>query len=930
MKKIRYAVSILFLGMVLSLPSVSYGAKAGLSTLFGMSDADLAHTQDGAANAVLQLDFGTPSVDPRREWTLMVYMDGDNDLEKFAIEDLNEMESGIGESVEVLVLVDRAEKYDNSNGDWKDTRVYRIQKDNDRMQIHSQILARPGELNLGDGKVLQEFIRASLHAFPAKHYGLIMWDHGGGWVAHAIDKNAPGTSGGEDHLTLPELSQSIEGALHESGVKRLDMIGFDMCLMAQLETATQLQGLGTVMVASEAVEPDQGWPYDQILPEFSKATRGTRRLASTIVHQYAAFYKTVGRPYTMSAHDLDLVGAVLDRLNALVDHIDVHMDQLWTLISRTLFYAEAYTDRTKETKQRQQALASMDLLDALRRIHFNAPEKYRAQKAYDALIATMDRFVLAEETSAMRTRSTGLSIYAPTNQINFNDAYLKTRFAKESHWLKLLQNLYTHQKNQAKPVISEMKLVDYANGQMREVSSASPLSTQGVLYTLDGTNILWLNGITGFRSKDGKKVFVSSRSTALDANIKQRSRRKSAGDKNYMLPYYRDGSNQRIIQYSGHHYEVVSGRKSYEATMIMPLHEDAIVVSVHYSHPETGTLFGQIVFDAQWWIPKALYVEIPQHNAPPLYRQITPKADANITLLFETMTDEGNITYSKGATLQWGEGPELILALDVPDTYTVGLTAKVIGGQSKVKFYDFKVKENKPLQEMLEKGSKYTRDDLLGTWEYIDTYAFNKNGKIVPLGLDITFMKDPKSASLLRAEMHSAKNPNHATQSSAFLDMRSLPHLRMFPLAKKSGTGSDSAFSLYVTLVFKTATGQYVMMQREMLGGRTYTAIKRTSVASHTATQPPPKTNTPTPYQALSGIWYTNDGEILTIRDTAYRISEAGQEIDRGTYQIENHLIVTTSLYTGVVTKFIFRLQGDTLFLQDGFGNQYQYTRTPY
>jgi hypothetical protein len=930
MKKIQYLISAVIFTLILILPTTSYAGKSGLSTLFGIQNGGAVFSSKLQQPIPLHLDLGKQQIDPQRTWTLMVYMDGDNDLEKFAIEDLNEMELGIGASVEVIVLVDRAEKYDTSNGNWKDVRIYRIQKDNDRMQIHSQVLAKPGELNLGDVAVLQEFMRASLQAFPAKHYGLIMWDHGGGWMSHALDLNAPNSQNGKDHLTLPELSSAIEGAIHEVGIKRLDIIGFDMCLMAQLETATQLQGLGTVMVASEAIEPDQGWPYDRILPEFSKGTRGARRLASVIVQKYAKFYSDVGRPYTMSALDLDLVDKVINALNQIVDQFDVHMDQLWALISRTIFYAEAYTDRTKETRQKKHALASMDLMDALKYIHYNAPEVYRVQKVYDTLVEIMDRFVLAEETSSMHARSNGISIYAPTNKINFNDAYLQIRFAKESHWLKMLQNLYDHQRHQSNPMITGMKLVDYAHNQIKETQTASPLSTQGVMYTFNGKNILWLNGIIGYRSKNGKKVIVSSRSTVLNANTKQRTQRKSAGDKNYMLPQYRDGSNQGIIHYGGYHYAVTDGQKAYEATMIFPLHENAIVVSVRYDHPETGKLFGQIIFDTQWWVPKSLYVEIPQKNAPPLYRQIEPKRDANITLLFEMMTEEGNVSYSEGETLQWGNGPELVLALDIPDTYTIGLVAKVIGGDSKIKFYDFKVIKNTALEEIVKKGSKYSVKDLIGTWDYIDTHAFTQNNQVVPLGLDMTFASDPKSKTLLQMEMHASKKPNTVTKASAFLDMRMLPHLRLFPLLEKNGTGSASTFSVYITLVFKMATGKYVMMQTSMLGGRTLTAIKRTPAASNVIAKPVKKAISTSPYKRLTGIWYMNDGEILTIQNDGYHISEAGQEVDRGTYQIQNDLIVTTSIYTEVKTKFVFSLQGDTLYLQDGFGNQYQYTRSSY
>jgi len=65
----------------------------------------------------------------RKEWTIMVYVDGKNDLEKFALKDMNEMEM-IGSSYEVNVVVEvgRIDGFDVSDGDWKGTRRYLIQK----------------------------------------------------------------------------------------------------------------------------------------------------------------------------------------------------------------------------------------------------------------------------------------------------------------------------------------------------------------------------------------------------------------------------------------------------------------------------------------------------------------------------------------------------------------------------------------------------------------------------------------------------------------------------------------------------------------------------------------------------------------------------------------------------------------------------------
>lgn len=139
----------------------------------------------------------------------------------------------------------------------KDARVYRVRKDSSSA-IKSEIIARPGEVNMGAPNVLGSFLPSALSTFPAQHHALILWNHGGGWATHAIDHNAAGVAGGHDKLTFPKLRQAISEALAKVNVQKLDLIGFDMCLMAQLETASELSGLADAMVASQAVEPGDG------------------------------------------------------------------------------------------------------------------------------------------------------------------------------------------------------------------------------------------------------------------------------------------------------------------------------------------------------------------------------------------------------------------------------------------------------------------------------------------------------------------------------------------------------------------------------------------------------------------------------------------------------------------------------------------------
>ncbi len=98
---------------------------------------------------------GTPTTsDQARQsvaaWTFMVYMAADNDLEAFALADLNEMEFvGSTTDVNIVVQLDRSELYDTSNGNWTDARRIFVTRDTNLTQVASEVVDDVGETNTG-------------------------------------------------------------------------------------------------------------------------------------------------------------------------------------------------------------------------------------------------------------------------------------------------------------------------------------------------------------------------------------------------------------------------------------------------------------------------------------------------------------------------------------------------------------------------------------------------------------------------------------------------------------------------------------------------------------------------------------------------------------------------------------------------------------
>ena len=69
----------------------------------------------------------TPGSRANKEWTFMVYIDGDNNLEGAAVDDFLEM-SAVGSTgdVNIVVQMDRRGGYDTSYGDWRDCQRYLV------------------------------------------------------------------------------------------------------------------------------------------------------------------------------------------------------------------------------------------------------------------------------------------------------------------------------------------------------------------------------------------------------------------------------------------------------------------------------------------------------------------------------------------------------------------------------------------------------------------------------------------------------------------------------------------------------------------------------------------------------------------------------------------------------------------------------------
>ena len=129
-------------------------------------------------------------------------------------------------------------------------------------------------LNMSSGETLERFLDYVIDRSPTEHMMVILWDHGGGPLvgaemdetymelfAEAIDSHMPM---GEIGAALAGAAEYRQEKLSEdggTGPETFDLLGFDCCLMGNLEVAYELRDTAEYMLASEEVEWSFGWEY---------------------------------------------------------------------------------------------------------------------------------------------------------------------------------------------------------------------------------------------------------------------------------------------------------------------------------------------------------------------------------------------------------------------------------------------------------------------------------------------------------------------------------------------------------------------------------------------------------------------------------------------------------------------------------------------
>jgi len=202
----------------------------------------------------------------------MIYCNGDNNLAGSLPSDLCGMEaagSGPGFNIvaetdfdasqtEDLVELGLPEKLATG------TSRFLIQSNRDPDKVTTRPVARLPEFDHDDPKRLEEFIVWAIKTYPAQRYGLVLWDHGGQWEGFGGDEQ-DGNVEDPGSMDTAGLRRAMAGALAKAGVKQLDFLAFDTCLMGGAEVLADMHGLSDVFIANPEIDYGKGWKYGNAL-----------------------------------------------------------------------------------------------------------------------------------------------------------------------------------------------------------------------------------------------------------------------------------------------------------------------------------------------------------------------------------------------------------------------------------------------------------------------------------------------------------------------------------------------------------------------------------------------------------------------------------------------------------------------------------------
>ena len=365
-------------------------------------------------------------LDPPR-WTVMFYLDGDNDLNNTYAPILNRLEVGANNpNANVLALWDNTPNLDTAYIEVQyDANLSQLFSYNEGVNSWSQ-----GELAMNDPATLSNFIAWAVENYPAQHYALVLDDHGSGLSGGLCDGS--GTETCPALMDLVDMKQALADAYAQTGEK-IDVLYMAMCLMGMLEDGYQFRDYADYYVANETIQLAFKAPYTGYVQNI-QADSTPAQVATLFASAYADVAYEAPYPYTISAVDLTQISTVVTATNALAAALDANLESITTTLALVVQDVQRFDQDGSDELTVNDTYLDLYHFATLVEAYINEPDIIAAaQQVQQALLNYVIYESHGSDPDVNLSNSHGVSIFFPGMSSSFYDP-ASYDFAAGANW----------------------------------------------------------------------------------------------------------------------------------------------------------------------------------------------------------------------------------------------------------------------------------------------------------------------------------------------------------------------------------------------------------------------------------------------------------------------------------------------------------------
>jgi Clostripain family len=427
-----------------------------------------------------------------RNWSLLVYLAGDNNLSADMVWSVQEIEKAsrdpkLRKSVVLSVLFDPA----GANPRRYDFVSLRDTAETD--DAHEGSLDELPGLEYPEGvsarQMLDRFLVERVPELPpTTHRLVVLSGHGSGAAGDFLVDDDPKSA-----LSLRALGKAVDWA--KSAGAPIDVLGLDSCEMSGIEVAYQLRRSVKYLIASEGLVFDAGWPYYRVVQSIAGRSKDTPlEVARQIARRYLAFYRDyelVGLSTDVSVTDLERIEPVASSARALARAMTAPLSRLAPEGIEEAIELGGL-ERSPPDPGPDAAQSARTVRNAILLAHWSA-QAYRGDRYADLFdfVEQLLRFssgqsgeeilsirsagaaVLEAIRSAVRysgstgadfQHSHGLSIYFPWSDSEYLPDYRRLEFAKFTGWADFLEVYFAATRRMRRHQLSRLKPAEGGHG----------------------------------------------------------------------------------------------------------------------------------------------------------------------------------------------------------------------------------------------------------------------------------------------------------------------------------------------------------------------------------------------------------------------------------------------------------------------------------